>query len=79
MPIRSRQGAVIVPFSGIGRMRLGRRLRPALGFPSACVREKSDWAVSHSALPGQAWWVTSAHALLFKAFYNNSYKEPRHE
>ena len=61
MPLCTRRGAVILPFSGMRRVRLGRLLGPALGSLAVGMREKSDWAVSHGALPGRAWWVTFVH------------------
>jgi len=64
MPVVARQGVVILPFLGMGGLRLGRVLRPAPGLPALTLREKSDWAVSHGALPGRAWWVTSVHVPL---------------
>jgi len=65
---------VIVPISGTDREGLPWLLCPALGRLPSGIREKSDWVVSHGALPGRAWWVTSAAYV-----YNKSYKEPRHE
>jgi hypothetical protein len=53
---------------------LGWVLCPAAGHLRVGMREKADRPVSHGALPGRAWWVTSA-----AFFYNKSYKEPRHE
>ena len=74
MPVHARQGGAILPFLGIGSMGLGRLLCRASGCSALPLREKSDWVVSHGALPSRAWWVTSAAYL-----YNKSYKEPRHE
>ncbi len=65
---------VIVPISSRVHEGPGEALQPAAGHLRAWKREMSDWPVSHSALPGRAWWVTSA-----AFFYNKSYKEPRHE
>lgn len=64
MPLPTQRVTVNLPFSGIGGTRLVGLLRPAPGRLPLGMREKSDWVVSHGALPGRAWWVTSAHALL---------------
>ena len=64
MPGRVRQGAMFLPFSGITSTGLAGLLRLAAGRLALGRRGKSDWVVSHGALPGRAWWVTSAHALL---------------
>ena len=66
--------AVIVPILGTGRYAPGLRGCPISGGLSAGVCAKPDWPVSHSALPGRSGWVTFA-----AFFYNQSYKEPRHE
>jgi len=64
MPLHARQGVVFLPFSGTVGGCLGRLLCPALGRPPLGEREKSDWVVSHGALPGRVGWVTFGDAFL---------------